>query len=51
VDDAFVRCTVACMMWIPFGFENWMYYYHIATVFVNVKTEAKETKNGFREAH
>jgi hypothetical protein len=47
VDDAFVRCTVACMMCVPFGFGNWMCYCHIATVLVTVwKQRQKKLKIG-----
>jgi hypothetical protein len=47
VDDAFVRRTVACMMCVPFGFGNWMCYYHIPTVFVTMwKQRQKKQKMG-----
>lgn len=47
VDDAFIRRTVACMMCVPFSFGNWMYYYHIPTVFVTVwKRRQKKQKMG-----
>lgn len=49
VDGAFIRCTVACIMYVPFGFGNWMS--HTNSLSDCVKTDSEETKNGFREVH
>jgi len=47
VVDAFIRCTVGCMMCVTFGFGRWMCYYHISTVFVTVwKQRQKKWKMG-----
>jgi hypothetical protein len=46
-DDTFVRRTVACMMCTPFGYGNWIYYYHIPAVFVTMwKQRQKKLRMG-----
>lgn len=51
VDDVFIRCTVAFMMCISFGFGNSVLLLHTNSLCHDVNTETKEMKFCFREEH